>query len=177
MRAHPKVVYRTETPNQSVRTSTIRAIVVHSTEGSNIHGSSADLIGVAKYLCRPAVQASCHVITDDDGRSARICSDKGKAWHCAAFNSATIGIEQVGRAAQSTWGADELRETARWIALLSKRHGIPIRKGRVSSGAVIVTGVLRHSDLGAAGGGHHDPGGNYPLDHVLALARFYRRKL
>jgi hypothetical protein len=31
--------------------------------------------------------------------------------------------------------------------------------------------------LGQIGGGHVDPGPNYPMDSVLALARFYRSKL
>jgi hypothetical protein len=31
--------------------------------------------------------------------------------------------------------------------------------------------VCQHSDLGAAGGGHHDCGPGYPFDRVLAMAR------
>ena len=177
-RVHPRVVYTRISPNRSSRAGRKPvAVVVHSTEGRNLPNTSRDLVGVTDYLCRPDVPASTHVVTDGDGHSARNVRDGDKAWTCAAFNPVTLNIEQVGQAAQSSWARDEYRETARWIARWSKMYGIPIRKGRVSGSTVVRTGVLRHSDLGAAGGGHHDPGKGYDLEAVLSLAKFYRGRL
>lgn len=179
-RYRPNVVYTRRSPNCSSRHGAVpRLIVVHSTEGTNVPGNSRDLINVADYLCRPGVEASSNVITDSDAFSARIVPDELKAWTQAWWNPWCLSIEQVGRAAQTSWARDELRETARWIALWCRKYDIRPYKGAVdnSAGRIIKSGVVRHSELGARGGNHHDPGKGYPLDDVLALARFYRGKL
>jgi N-acetyl-anhydromuramyl-L-alanine amidase AmpD len=173
----PHVSVNRHSPNRSSRNG-IRPslIVIHSTESTNVPGDQ-DLANVADYLCRTSTQASSHVITDADGHSARLVLDGDKAWHCAGYNSQSLGIEQIGRAAQTAWSRDEIRETARWVARWNKLHGIPIRIGAVSGGKVTRSGVLRHMDLGSIGGGHNDPGSHYPLDAMLKLARFYRSKI
>lgn len=176
-RIHPKVVFSRDVRNQSGRGGQKpKLIVVHATESSNRPGSS-DLAAIGTWFDNPAAQASSHVCTDADGNSARYVRDENKAWHCAGFNSVSLGIEQVGRAAQTAWTRDELRETARWIAKWSLKYGIPIRKGAVKGASVTRSGVIRHSELGQVGGGHHDPGPGYPMHSVLALARFYAGKL
>lgn len=173
-RVYPDVVVRRNVRNQSSRNGVKpRLIVVHSTESSNRPGSS-DLAAIGAWFDNPAAQASSHVCTDADGLSGRFVADDQRAWHCAGFNSVSLSIEQVGRAAQTSWTRDELRETARWIAYWSRKHDIPIRKGAINGGTVARSGVVRHSDLGAVGGGHHDPGNSYPLQSVLNLAKFYR---
>jgi hypothetical protein len=68
------------------------------------------------------------------------------------------------------WSEAQLRNTADWIAYWSKLHGIPIQRGRVGNGQVIKPGVVMHSELGAIGGGHHDPGPAYPIEQVLEYA-------
>lgn len=176
-RIHPNVVVRHYSPNQSERTGVpINLIVLHDTEGANLPGSTADLAGLGSWFANSSAQASSHVATDGDGNSARFVSDRKKAWHCMAYNSASLGIEQIGFASQSRsqWSWRQLRETARWIAYWSIKHGIPIRKGAVSGGTVTRAGVLRHMDLGAIGGGHSDPGSGYPFGRVLLLARAYK---
>ena len=177
LRLRPRVVVRTASPNCSHRNANVSLIVLHSTEGKNYPKSSADLKGLGAWFSNPAAGVSCHVATDGDGQSARYVRDDLKAWHCAGYNSASLGIEQVGFAADSrkTWlgRRDQLRETARWIAYWHRKHGIPIRKGAVASGRVTRSGVLRHSDLGAVGGGHRDPGSSYPFGLVLLTARYY----
>lgn len=177
LRLRPRIVVRTASPNRSKRSADISLIVLHSTEGKNYPKSTADLKGLGAWFSNPAAQVSCHVATDGDGQSARYVADEDKAWHCAGYNSASLGIEQVGFAADSrtAWLArrPQLRETARWIASWSRTHKIPIRKGAVSNGVVTRSGVLRHSDLGPMGGGHHDPGSGYPFGLVLLTARYY----
>lgn len=177
-RLRPDVKYRRTSPNRHSRSGRKPvAIVVHSTEGRNIPNSARDLRGCADYLCQPRVKASCHVITDSDGHSARIVSDGYAAWTCAYYNSITLNIEQIGIAAEGGWTDNHYKETARWIARWSKMYGIPIQKGRVSNGTVVRKGVLRHSDLGSLGGGHSDPGRRFDLDRCLDIARVIRRKL
>lgn len=174
----PHVAVRKQSPNYSSRNGVRpKLIVVHSTESGNRTGTG-DLEALAAWFANPAAQVSSHVATDADGYSARFVADGDKAWHCAGFNSLSLGVEQIGRAAQTSWDRDELRETARWVARWSYLHGIPIQNGQINqSGNVLVPGVLRHSDLGALGGSHHDPGSGYPLHDMLSLARFYRTKI
>lgn len=177
-RYRPNVVHTQQSPNASSRGGVKpKLIVVHSTESDNINGSSRDLVNMAGYLSRASVQASSHVIIDADGNSARLVADGEKAWTQANLNPHCLSIEQIGRASQKSWTRDELREAARWIAFWSKKWGIPIRKGKTSGTTVLRSGVVRHSDLGAAGGSHHDPGPGYPLESVLNLAKFYRGRI
>jgi hypothetical protein len=181
-RLHPNVVARHYSPNQSERDPVpLNMIVLHDTEGANIPHSIADLVGLGSFFGESSVQASAHVATDSDGNSGRYVSDRKKAWHCMAYNSASLGIEQIGFVSQSrsTWLKNwrQLRETARWVAYWSHRYGIPIRRAAVSDGTVTRSGVIRHMDLGIIGGGHVDPGVNYPFNRVLWMARAYKAAL
>lgn len=181
VRLHPNVVVRHRSPNQSARVAVpLCLITLHDTEGANLPDSIKDLVGLGDFFARPSVQASSHVADDSDGNSARFVSDHAKAWHCAGFNSYSLGIEQIGFASESrvTWRKSwrQLRETARWIAYWSIKYGIPIRRAIVddNDGTVIRSGVIRHMDLGVIGGGHSDPGPNYPFSRVLLLARVFK---
>ena len=173
-RIFPKVVIRDDVVNQSDRDgATPKLIVIHTTESHNRPGTS-DLESIAGWFNNPAADASSHVIVDDDGHSARCVSDDRKAWTCAEFNSVSLNIEQIGFARLPRWRWirkwRELRETARWIARWSIKYGIPIEHASPTG-----AGVLRHSELGAAGGGHSDPGTTYPFGRVLKLARIFRK--
>lgn len=180
-RLAPQIVVRTDSPNKSARTAGIKLelIVLHSTESSNVPNSATDLEGVAGWFANPSAQVSAHVITDADGHSARCVPDLLKAWHVAEFNSAALGIEQIGHAADLDWSKRDaqLDETARWIARWNQRHGIPIRRGAVSGASVQAAGVVTHAQLGAAGGGHTDPGTHYPVDEVIRRAARFAKAL
>lgn len=174
-RTTPDVVVNQISPNQSARTSSISLIVLHSTESHNYPHSVTDLNGVAGWFASAASQVSAHVIVDADGHSARCVEDKDKAWHCLSFNSAALGVEQVGFASQSHWDRSEWMETARWIAQWSHEHGIPIRRAITVGGNVVRSGVTTHKKLGIYGGGHVDPGAKYPLRKVLKQARHIKK--
>lgn len=153
----------------------IELMVVHDTEGPNRAGLS-DLIGLGNYFDRAGSQESSTVATDAEGNSARYVRDDDKAWHVAYYNPWALGIEQIGFASQGVWPVLQVRETARWLAYWSHLHGIPIRKGRVTvDGRIITSGVVRHSELGNLGGGHHDPGTPYPLHDCMEMARDFVR--
>lgn len=177
MRPYPNKVHPDyNVCNQSTRHGTsIQLIIVHDTEGANIPNSSRDLIGLAEWFDRETTQASAHVGVDGDGNSIRMVDDRSKAWHCAWYNAPSLGIEQVFKLPDQ-WTSAEYDETARWIALWSRRFDIPIRKGKVTrDGHIVRSGVLRHSELGNLGGGHHDPVGNYDLAEVLRRARVFKQ--
>lgn len=148
-------------------------IVLHTTEGHDRPGVS-DLEGLGAFF--DTVDASSHVANDRDGNDARYVADERKAWTQAHYNPVSLSIEQIGfaRFSRDDWVKDrsaQLRNSAEWIAYWSKLHGIPIQEGEVRNGHVVKPGVITHAALGQLGGGHHDPGGGYPLDLVLAMAR------
>lgn len=174
-RTTPDVTVDVPSPNHSQRTTPISLIVLHSTESDNIPRSSTDLEGVANWFANPAAEVSAHVVTDADGHSARCVPDRMKAWHVAAYNSPALGVEQIGRAAQTHWDRDEWLETCRWIAQWSEQYKIPIRRAITSGGRVLRSGVTTHKKLGALGGGHVDPGTHYPFGKVLKEARHIKR--
>jgi hypothetical protein len=61
------------------------------------------------------------------------------------------------------------------------KYGLPTHKGRVANvdGQCVCLdrGVIRHSDVTAAGfGTHTDPGPNFPMDDFLDAMRYYSTK-
>lgn len=176
LRTRPKVVIEQEVVNQSSRGGiTPQIIVLHSTESHNRPGPQ-DLAGVVSWFNTRGASASSHVITDADGLSARCVHDARKAWTQAAYNSVSLSVEQVGFASQSEWPSRQLNETARWIALWSRRWAIPIRRGIVLNGRVIRKGVVTHKQLGQLGGGHVDPGKGFPMRDVLRRAKRFKKE-
>ena len=173
-RTKPNIVVDRNVRNQSSRGGAkVRLLVLHSTE-SDERAGKADLEAIADWFDNPAAQASSHVITDADGTSARCVPDAEKAWTQAGFNPYCLSIEQIGRASQSSWDEDELRETARWLAKWSRDQKVPLVRGAVSGSSITRAGVVTHKQLGAYGGGHVDPGEVFPVDRVIELAKDYR---
>lgn len=163
----PTEKFRRSVYNQSSRNGVKpKVIVLHSTESHNRPGTS-DLESIASWFNNPAAGSSSHVVNDAEGFSAQLVPDSRKAWTQAAYNPQSLSVEQIGFASQSSWPLAQLRNTAKYIAYWSKKYGIPITSSTTH-------GVTLHSRLGAAGGGHHDPGNNYPFERVLELARDYK---
>lgn len=167
--------------NQSSRAFAPRLIVLHSTESHNRPGN-ADLEAIVSWFDNPASQASSHVVVDDEGRSAGCVPDAQKAWTQAYWNPFSLSIEMIGFASQSkiAWLVNnraQILKTAKYIAYWSKEHNIPIQKGAVNNTTGLVTkaGVVTHNSLGQKGGGHHDPGPNFPSTATLTAAKWYRR--
>jgi hypothetical protein len=176
-RIRPHLVVDHPSPNLSTRGGAHPTlIVIHATAGHNRPGIS-DLTNLGGWFGQRSSEVSAHVGVDNEAHSARYVSDFDKAWHCAAYNRLALGIEQVMPGDGSEITRDMYRETARWVALWSKAHNIPIHKASVRDGAVLRAGVIRHSELGALGGNHGDPGRGYDMHAMLSLARFYRAHL
>lgn len=157
-----------------------RLIVLHTTESHNRPGNS-DLQAIVDFFNVRSTEASSHVIVDGEGRSAQCVPDEKKAWTQAYFNPWSLSIEQIGFAAtkNAVWKKEyrnQLRKVAQYIAYWSKKYDIPIRKGQTSGSRIVKSGVVTHSSLGLTGGGHSDPGVNYPAPLVRALARYYKKR-
>lgn len=171
----PYDVVKKKSCNQSARTTNkIQLIVMHSTEGWNYKGTE-DLKSLGSWFNTPAAQASCHIGVDAEGNSAKYVNDSEKAWHCAAYNSASLGIEHVGFTKQKFWPTAQYRKSAKYVAYWSRKHNIPIQKAKVSNGNVLTPGITRHSDLGEAGGNHGDPGKAFNIWLVMRMARWYAK--
>lgn len=138
-------------PNQSSRNGqAITHLVWHSTAGA--------YAGSVAWLCSPRADASAHlVIREDGGEATQLVHLAAKAWHAEAWNGFTVGVEHasLGRGFASS---SQLSESARAFAWLCHTLDIPpvygLHKPR---------GIVRHRDLGIAGGGHSDG----PSDQVF----------
>ena len=138
----PLVQHRS--PNQSSRNGrTITHLVWHSTAGS--------YAGSISWLCNRAAAASAHLVVREDGDEAtQLVHLAVKAWHAEAWNAFSVGVEHasLGRGFASH---AQLLESARIFAWLCHREGIPPLFGLHRP-----RGLVRHRDLGVAGGGHSD---------------------
>jgi len=136
-----------ESPNQSARDhgTHVDLIVVHDTEGG--------YDGAVSWFANSHSQVSAHIVLKEDGSEAtQMVPYDRKAWHCESFNSRSIGLEMAGFA-KDGYGPHEWAVAARVVAFLLHRYGLPARWAKGGGG----DGFCRHYDLGAAGGGHHDP--------------------
>lgn len=131
-------------PNQSSRSGrAITHLVWHATAGR--YHPSVD------WLCQPRAQASAHlVIREDGGEVTQLVHLAEKAWHCEAWNPWTVGVEHASLGAGFTGREQEL-QSARVFGWLCWKLGIPPVHGLYRP-----KGIVRHRDLGLAGGGHSD---------------------
>lgn len=145
-----------------------KIIVLHSTEsGPTDHGRNDSF-----YLAGP-VQADIHIVVGDNGDKYRLVPDGRKAWHVKGYNSIALGIEHDGRASQGHWPDAQLRVSACQAAYWCRKYGIPARLALDSNGRYNgKSGIVTHKSLGLTGGGHSDPGPNFPLhDYVKRVQK------
>lgn len=168
--------------NRSQRRVPILAVIVHSTESNDLKGSRDDLRGIRAWFDNPASQASSHIGIDGDANTEVWVPSNEKAWTAGAANGWSLNIEFIGRAAQpaSAWEEAQIKEGAKWAAYWGVKYDIPAQKGNVKNvnGLCVCTrkGILRHSDITAAGfGSHTDPGRAFPMDDFIRAMRYYKR--
>jgi hypothetical protein len=143
-------------------------IVTHRPVGS-YHGS-------ADWLCRASTEASAHVLTEGNGtgvdQATQLVPWHMKAWHCVSFNSVSYGIEVDDNAWDGT-DPGAFERAARIHAFLCHKTGIPAVWTRDPTHK---PGIVRHFDLGLAGGGHLDPtDGPHGLQHRPLWERFIKQ--
>lgn len=159
-------------PNYSSRGgSMVTTIVLHTAEGATTYTS------LGNYFANPASQVSSHVGIDDTANTVgEYVQRSGKAWTAANANPWCIQAELCAFAEwdAATWNAHPqmLQNTALWIAEEAAAFGIPLSALNASQAQNPSTkGVCQHNDLGSMGGGHWDCGPNFPIQHVLDLAK------
>ena len=147
----PELVER-HSPNYSSRHGTTPSLLVwHETAGA--------YAGAVSWLCNPASQASAHLVVNELGDEAtQLVALHDKAWHAAAFNSRSVGVEHANITAKGYATEHQLQVSARIFGWLCLHLSVPPRWSRHGD----TPGVTRHSDLGALGGGHTQCG---PGDH------------
>jgi hypothetical protein len=157
-------------PNKSSRGGQqVRLIVLHTAEGARTIES------LGNFFASSSSQVSSHAGADDKINTIGEYVARGdKAWTQANANPYSVAIELCAFAA---WSIDEwnrhqnmLANCAQWIAEEAAAFGIPIVRLNASQAQGGGRGVCQHSDLGALGGGHHDCGPSFPMDHVLQMA-------
>jgi N-acetyl-anhydromuramyl-L-alanine amidase AmpD len=132
-------------PNHSSRNGhAITHLVWHATIG--------EYVGSCEWLCNPAADASAHLVVREDGdETTQLVRLHDKAWHAFPYwNLRSVGVEH----ASLTQGFAEhaqLVQSARLFGWLCVHLGIPPVHGLHKP-----KGIVRHRDLGAAGGSHHD---------------------
>lgn len=161
-------------PSRHARTiGTPRWIAVHTQEG----GRTA--IGLAQYLAVKANKVSYHAVVDDH-ELLKVVAESDCPWSAVNANAYAFHICLAGTYASwsrgkwletdSTDGKNEdaeLTNAARVIAWWCRKYNIPAEwiGGRgIPWGA---DGICGHQDFGQWGGGHHDPGQNFPKDELI----------
>ena len=103
------------------------------------------------WLCNPAAQASAHLVVREDGLQAtQLVPLEAKAWHAAAYNPRSVGVEHANITAKGYATLEQLRVSARIFGWLCLHLHVPPRWARGGEGP----GVCMHRDLGQLGGGH-----------------------
>jgi len=158
-------------PNYSSRGgSAVRLIVVHTTEGARTIES------LGSWFANSANQVSSHTGADDKANTVgEYVHRTNKAWTSSGANPVAVQIELC---AFASWSAAEwnqhpnmLANCAAWIAEEAAYYGIPIQRLNSSEAQGSGRGVCGHNELGSWGGGHWDPGPNFPWQTVLDMAR------
>ena len=158
-------------PNYSSRGGAgVRLIVVHTAEGSTSYQS------LGSFFSNPSSGVSSHTGIDDTPNTVGEYVRRGdKAWTAANANPYSVQTELCAFAAWT--GADwdrhptMLENCAAWIREEANHFGIPLVKLSASQAQGGVAGVCGHADLGPAGGGHWDPGPDFPWDRVMDMAK------
>jgi hypothetical protein len=145
----------------------ITTIVIHATEGGS-------LVGNVSWLIDDKSEASAHYVVSRDGTIVQLVPLHDIAWHSGnhAVNVHSIGIEHVGETYDPAgFTAAEYKSSARLVAWLVRRYGIPIDRKH----------IIGHSEVpdpnhpGELGGSDHhtDPGPYWKWGYYLRLVRRY----
>lgn len=143
--------------NQSSRRG-VRPVwqVLHYTVSSNVTGW-ADVNSVVALFDRSSSQASSHFVIDAEGHCAYIVPIESKSWTEAAANPFGISYEIIATGRESVYlppaGLAKLKSVMREV---SRRTGIPMRRGSNVGCTPGRSGIVQHKDFGTCGGGHVD---------------------
>jgi len=141
----PMLLWRPSPNFSSRRGMRVDLVVLHDCEGG--------YEGSIRWFEVSRSNVSAHyVVRGDGGEATQMVDLADNAWHACTFNRRSVGVEMGGFASRG-FDARLLATTARIFAYLCYHLQVPVRHARAGVGP----GIASHSDLGAAGGGHHDP--------------------
>ncbi len=165
------------------RRKPLLAIVIHCTAGlQDLDGTddqSAE--NTARYAARTERAVSWHSGSDADS-FVQLLPPTFTAFHCKGYNSPTYGheiskLDMTWANEPVEWVEATLRNTARALAPVVRRYGIPLRLATraeldhaMSHGGKPV-GFLRHSDLDPDR--RSDPGSDFPWPRFFELVSHY----
>lgn len=151
------------------RSSAIRQVVIHSTEGGTARS-------VAVFFATTA-QASTHLVIDDE-ECYRCLPDLVIPWGAPGVNTSGLHTEHCGYAkwTRAEWRVHMpmLRESAKHTAYWCWKYDIPRRWVGWVGLRLKRKGITTHADASRAfntPGGHTDPGPGFPKDIYLGLVR------
>lgn len=143
-------------------------VVVHRWSGGTLQG-------VESWFENPADQASSHLVYAGEagpnaGRCVQMVKIADKAWTQSGFNPWGISIES----ADAIWVGDDVdgfERLAHIVAWLCHHYNIPGTAVQHPDLHHSPSGVCRHGDLGAIGGGHTScpTTDNVQWNHFMAL--------
>lgn len=148
----------------------IKAICLHSTEGSTAAGAAAYLHG------RP--DGSVHIVVDDD-EAYRLANDSTITCGAGGYNTGVVHIEQAGFAhwSRRQWlrRTKTLVRASYWTAVELRKHDLKPRVLRSRSELERGGGYTFHYLVTKAGypTTHTDPGPHYPELRVRLMIRFF----
>ena len=164
----PLRVLMSHTPNKTStnRTAkTIDAIVIHDTEGR--------FIGSLRTLQNPRVDGSAHFVVSRDGQIVQLVPVGDVAWHSGNnwWNLHSIGIEHEGWAGRRAYTLAEYRASAKLVAYLAHRWGIPVDRRHIIGHAEVPD--PNHPRLHGGVSHHTDPGPYWNWNLYMRLVRYY----
>ena len=148
-------------------------VVLHDTE-SHDEAGIGDISGVIGFWMRTPDKLGAHFIVDKDGNIGQAGEPTELMYHTGGANTGSVGIEQIGFAnfTKKSWEArpDQLVKVAKLLAWLNAEYHIPLRVSTVHG---ISTHAMQ-SKIHPESMGHTDPGANYPLEEVIAIAKGFK---
>lgn len=166
-------------PNRHSGGRAVDWIGIHTQQAK---GSAAALVN---YCCDPAPEVSYNAVVDDK-ESVLVVPWDQNPWSASNANSRADHICMAGTFAEwdrGKWlsadtsdGVNEdvmLTRTAALVAWRCTVRGIPIEYVGGGSKPPTRRGICGHVDFGQWGGGHTDPGPNFPWDELIRRARAF----
>jgi N-acetyl-anhydromuramyl-L-alanine amidase AmpD len=171
----PLVLAAHYTPANRPHSSPIDVVVIHTMEAPEKPKTARNV--AAWFAGSSAPQASAHYCVDDVD-VVQCVLECDVAWHAPGANANGIGVEHAGYASQTPdqWADDYsvavLERSAKLVARLCQRFGIPVARLSVAELAAGGRGICGHVDVTNAfngGRGHTDPGDAFPWDRYVGL--------
>jgi N-acetyl-anhydromuramyl-L-alanine amidase AmpD len=145
----------------------ITTIVIHATDGGTLDGNVWWLSGGHSH-------ASAHYVISRTGSIVQLVHLSDIAWHAGNWkvNCHSIGIEHVGDTYDPAgFTTDEYRSSARLVAWLVRRYGIPVDRAHIIGHSQVPD--PNHPGLFGGADHHTDPGPFWRWGYYMNLVRHF----